>query len=126
MRFDEHGPLDAFNEILSQAAVEALERGVEEYGNTWMNHLRADKSPLWNADHTIDRHAQTRIKQALERLDYGDTEGFIAYLGSAVGYLANAVCKAVYLDGDLRAVHEAQQEFEDGETLDWEDVRDEL
>ena len=126
MRFDENGPLDAFEEILSPAAVRALERGVEKYGDTWREHLRADMSPLWNVEHTIDKHAQTRIKQALERLDYGDVEGFVYYMGSAVGYLANAVCKAIYLDEDLRAVYEAMQEFEDGDTLDWDGVKDEL
>lgn len=120
MRFDERGPLDAYEEILHPAVLAALERGIRKYGDTWHEHLRADMPPLWNAKHTISMHAHTRIKQALERLDYGDVEGFVYYMASAVGYLANAVCKVVYLDEDLRAVYEA------GETLDWEDVKHEL
>lgn len=97
MRFDEHGPLHAYILDLSRAAIDALARGRAKYGTAWKDHLRPDRTPLENVQHTIEVHAQTRIKQALERLDYGDVDGFIANLGSAVGYLANAVCKARYL-----------------------------
>jgi len=97
MRFNEYGPFDAYIQDLHPAAIEALERGITQYGPTWLKHVDEEQSPLWNARHTIEVHAQCRIAQALERLDYGDVEGFIEHLGSAVGYLANAICKAKYL-----------------------------
>lgn len=98
IRFDEHGPLDTFEKVLAPATLSALERGIEKYGNTWPKHMRAEKGMLWNAEHSIDKHAQTRIKQALEALDYGNVDEFVALMGSAVGYLANAICKVLYLD----------------------------
>ena len=99
MRFDKYGPLDAYIEYLHPAAMAALTRGVMKYGPVWLEHTQTEQSPMWNVRHTIDIHAQCRIAQALERLDYGDVEGFIEYLGSAVGYLANAICKAKYISG---------------------------
>jgi hypothetical protein len=97
IRFNEYGPLDTFNAALLPAVRAALYRGIEQYGNTWNEHLDPERDPLWNARHTIEVHADCRIAEALERLDYGDVEGFRDKLGSAVGYLANALCKAIYL-----------------------------
>lgn len=98
IRFDEHGPLDAFEKVLIPAALSELEKGIEKYGNTWANHPRADKDMLWNAKHTISTHADTRIKQALEALDYGNIDEFVVLMGSAVGYLANAICKVLFIE----------------------------
>ena len=95
IRFDEHGPLDAYEQELHPATLEALERGVG-YGALWQNHYRKDWTLLENVQHTVEVHAQCRIAEALERLDNGDLEGFVAKLGSAVGYLANSICKVRY------------------------------
>jgi hypothetical protein len=96
IRFDENGPMDAYTELLEFATIAALVRG-RERGATWKEFTDPDGDPLDNARHVIDIHAQCRIAESLEKLEYGDVDGFIAKLGSAVGYLAVAVLKAVYL-----------------------------
>jgi len=88
----EWGPYNAYVDELHPAALAALERGVEQYGAAWKEHMTWD-GMLADAEHTIRVHAQCRISEALERLDYGDVQGFIDKLGSAVGYLANAIHK---------------------------------
>ena len=94
---DKFGPLDAYEKLLHPATMEALERGSKYYQTTWLEHMHENMNTLQNVRHVIDIHAETRINQALERLDYKDFEGFLKYMGSAVGYLANAVLKAKYL-----------------------------
>ena len=89
----QYGPLTAWREDLNPSVEEALLRGATEYGAMWLEHMAGD-SCLADVRHTIEVHAMCRIHEAVERLDYGDTDGFIAKLGSAVGYLANAICKA--------------------------------
>jgi hypothetical protein len=96
IRFDKHGPLDAYDNVLHPATMAALKRGLEKYGALWQNHYRADWTALENAQHTIEIHVQGRILDALECLDYGDVTGFEEKLGSVVGYLANAICKVRY------------------------------
>jgi len=105
IRFDQHGPSDAFEQDLLPAARAALARGRDQYGEQWLRHLHYQR-PLDDALHTIRVHADCRIAQALEHLDYDDIDGFIARLGSAVGYLANAICKARF----YQAVDEEQSD----------------
>ena len=91
---DVYAVQDAFDRLLLPATQEALKRGAEYYKMTWKEHIHPEMSTLQNVQHVIETHAETRIKQALERLDYGDLEGFVKLIGSAVGYLANACLKA--------------------------------
>lgn len=91
------GPLDAYEKLLHPAAMEALERGSKKYKSTWLEHMHSEMDILENVRLVIEIHAECRIKEALERLDYGDFDGFLEKMGSAVGYLANAVLKAKYL-----------------------------
>ena len=94
---DQFAVQDAFDRLLLPATQEALKRGAKYYKTTWKEHIHPEMNTLQNVQHVIETHAECRIKQALERLDYGDLEGFVELMGSAVGYLANACLKAEYL-----------------------------
>ena len=88
---EEWGPYNAYVEVLHPAILAALERGVEQYGPAWKAHLKEDA--LEDALHTLNVHAETRLREAVERLDYGDVDGCVAKLASACGYVANLIHK---------------------------------
>ena len=88
---EEWGPYTAYVEVLHPAILEALERGVREYGTAWKEHLKANA--FEDAEHTINTHAKTRLAEAIQCLDYGDAAGCLAKLASACGYVANLVHK---------------------------------
>mgnify|MGYP006306670907 CR=1 FL=1 len=93
----ELSPHGAYRVILGPAIEDVLQEGDAKYGNIWREHVDEDRTVLENVQHTIEVHAQTRLSMALERLDYGDLEGFVRHAASACGYIANAVLKAIVL-----------------------------
>jgi len=88
---------EAFENELLPATREALERGAKLHKTAWLDHIDGSMSMFENVKHVIDVHVQERLLMALARLDYGDYDGFVERLGTAVGYIANAVNKARYL-----------------------------
>ena len=94
---DEFAVNEAFENVLLPATREALERGAKYYKTTWLEHIDPNVSDFENVKHVLDVHVQYKIAKALVALDYGKIDEFVADLGSAVGYMANAVNKAKYL-----------------------------
>lgn len=95
---------DAFKRLLLPATLRALERGSKHYKDTWKTHINLNASTMENVYHVYQHHAQTRIMQAFERLDYEDVDGFVDLMGSAVGYLANCCLKAELLSRKQESV----------------------
>ena len=94
---DKYAVNEAFENELLPATKEALERGAKLHKTAWLDHIDGNMSTFENVKHVFDVHVQERIFMALVRLDYGDYDGFVERLGTAVGYMANAVNKAGYL-----------------------------
>lgn len=94
---DQFAVNEAFENELLPATREALERGAKYYKTAWLEHIDPNLGTLDNVKHVIDVHVQYKLLKALVNLDYGKYDEFVADLGSAVGYIANAVNKAKYL-----------------------------
>lgn len=101
----------AFEDLLMPEIEKALKRGEEVHKTEWLEHIDGNMSDFENVKHVIDIHVQERLLMALSRLDYGDFDGFVERLGTAVGYIANAVNKADYLYNQLGSF--VDDDFED-------------
>lgn len=82
--------------ILCAEARNALERG-KGYRGAWRDESIARGDPVTNAKHVIEIHVETRLKEALHYLDYGNVEAAFAALGSAVGFMSVIVAQTLVL-----------------------------
>jgi hypothetical protein len=85
-----------FEDVLSPQVRQTLERGFENYGNVWKEHIHTGDL-LEDVKHVVDLHVQARLLEALIALDRQDINGFEEKMASAVGYICNAIAKARYI-----------------------------
>jgi hypothetical protein len=109
-------PREACERYLIPGVREALRRGGEKYGDTWVLNITGDY--FCDAEHTIERHVKCELARALQALDYGDREAYLQRLYSAAGYLCVAIAKMTVMDAALAEVDDLLEEADSGDIYD--------